>query len=120
MRIRPLFLAIVLLACGPVRGNVGKAEHSRRAIHVWTTRAIATVLTEVGPEFERTTGFKLRVVSNLPAAFVRRAAACEPSDLLIADRQHSQALQVAGPLKTDSRTMSQGPSSSGTLMQPSD
>lgn len=83
MRIRPLIVGIILLGCGPVRGSVGDAEPMRREIHVWTTRAIATVLTQVGPEFERTTGFRLRVMSDLPPAFARRAAAGEPFDLLI-------------------------------------
>jgi ABC-type molybdate transport system substrate-binding protein len=30
-------------------------------IKVWTARAIATVLAEVGPQFERTTGYRLAI-----------------------------------------------------------
>jgi molybdate transport system substrate-binding protein len=52
-------------------------------IKVWTARAIATVLAEVGPQFEATTGHKLTIVSDLPNAFVRRANAGEPFDILI-------------------------------------
>lgn len=52
-------------------------------IKVWTARAIATVLAEIGPEFERSTGHTLAVSSDLPAAFVRRASAGEPFDVLI-------------------------------------
>jgi molybdate transport system substrate-binding protein len=52
-------------------------------IKVWTSRAIATVLTEIGPEFERETGHKLIVSSDLPPAFLRRANAGESFDLLI-------------------------------------
>jgi molybdate transport system substrate-binding protein len=52
-------------------------------IKVWTARAIATVLAEVGPQFERTTGYKLAISSDLPGAFARRANAGEPFDILI-------------------------------------
>ena len=52
-------------------------------IHVWTARAIATVLAEVGPEFERTTGHNLKVYSGLPADFDKRFNAGDPLDLLI-------------------------------------
>ena len=52
-------------------------------IRVWTARAIATVLAEIGAEFERATGHTLIVSSDLPPAFVRRANAGEPFDVLI-------------------------------------
>jgi len=52
-------------------------------IRVWTARAIATVLAEIGPEFERGTGHRLIVTSDLPPAFLRRLDAGEPFDLLI-------------------------------------
>ena len=52
-------------------------------IRVWTTRAIATVLAEIGPEFERQSGHRLIVSSDLPPAFLYRAKAGEPFDVLI-------------------------------------
>lgn len=52
-------------------------------IRVWTARAIATVLAEIGSEFERDTGHRLIVTSDLPPAFLRRFDAGEPFDLLI-------------------------------------
>ena len=52
-------------------------------IKVWTARAIATVLAEIGSEFERETGHRLVVSSDLPPAFLRRVDAGEPFDLLI-------------------------------------
>jgi molybdate transport system substrate-binding protein len=65
----------VLLA----HANLAKAVE----IEVWTARAIATVLAEVGPQFERTTGHRVNVFSGLPADFARRANAGEPFDILI-------------------------------------
>ena len=41
------------------------------------------MLAEIGSQFERTTGCRLNVTSDLPGAFVRRADAGEPFDLLI-------------------------------------
>jgi molybdate transport system substrate-binding protein len=52
-------------------------------IKVWTARAIATVLAEIGAEFERATGHTLSVSSDLPTAFLRRIEAGEPFDVLI-------------------------------------
>ncbi len=62
-------------------GQAGSANAPE--IKVWTARAIATVLAEVGPQFERTTGYKLAISIDLPAGFVRRANAGEPFDILI-------------------------------------
>jgi len=52
-------------------------------LRVWTARAIATVLAEVGPQFERETGYRLNVSSDLPDAFLRRANGGEQFDILI-------------------------------------
>ena len=61
------------------------AQPTARAaeLQIWTARAGATVLEEIGPEFERTTGHKLQVSSDLPAPFLKRARADEPFDVLI-------------------------------------
>src|SRR5215208_3667314 len=110
MRVRPpiaglgLGIAIALLGCGPARGSVGEALPARGEVHVWTTRAIATVLAQVGPEFERTAGFRLRVVSDLPPAFARRAAAGEPFDLLISGSAAVDEWIRAGRVVAASRT----------------
>src|SRR5215510_6379239 len=63
---------------------LGQADSANAPeIKVWTARAIATVLAEVGPQFERVTSYKLTISSDLPAGFVRRANAGEPFDILI-------------------------------------
>jgi molybdate transport system substrate-binding protein len=56
---------------------------SAAELTIWTTRAIATVLAEIGSEFEQATGHRLIVTADLPSGFVRRARAGEPFDLLI-------------------------------------
>ena len=72
---------LTAVAISVVLANPGAA--SADEITVWTTRAIATVLAEIGGEFERATGHRLIIVTDLPPAFLRRAQAGEPFDLLI-------------------------------------
>jgi molybdate transport system substrate-binding protein len=69
-------LALTFILAQPVIANAAE-------IKVWTARAIATVLAEIGPQFERTTGHHLNVYSGLPADFLSRANAGEPFDILI-------------------------------------
>jgi molybdate transport system substrate-binding protein len=52
-------------------------------IHVWTARAIATVLAEVGPQFERASGHRLKVYGGLPVDFEKRLKTSDPLDVLI-------------------------------------
>lgn len=103
---RLLLASLALINCNPARGG-GVAEgspSSERELRVWTTRAVATVLAEVGREFERTSGFHLRVLSDLPPAFARRAAAGEPFDLLISGSSTVDDWIRAGRLVGSSRT----------------
>lgn len=104
MRIHLLLSGVVLLGCGSGQRS-GDALIQRGELRVWTTRAIATVLAQVGPEFERTSGFHLRVVSDLPPGFARRAAAGEPFDLLISGsatvNEWVRASRVAAATRTD-------------------
>ena len=52
-------------------------------ITVWTSRAIATVLAEVGPKFEQQTGHKLKVTSDLSNGVLARIDAGEAFDILV-------------------------------------
>jgi molybdate transport system substrate-binding protein len=80
-------------------GLTGAAE-----IKVWTARAIATVLAEVGPEFERTSGHELAIVSDLSPAFVRRAHAGEPFDVMITGADPLAGLIRDGKIIAETRT----------------
>jgi molybdate transport system substrate-binding protein len=72
---------IVVTAVAVLLANPAIA--SADEIRVWTARAIATVLAEVGSGFERATGHRLIVTSDLPPAFQRRIDAGEAFDVLI-------------------------------------
>ena len=61
----------------------GGVHAHRDEVRVWTARALATVLAEVGADFERRSGYALVVTSDLPSGFERRARADEGFDVLI-------------------------------------
>ena len=63
--------------------RLSTAHAQRNEVRVWTARALATVLAEVGADFERRTGYALVVTSDLPSGFERRALADEVFDVLI-------------------------------------
>jgi molybdate transport system substrate-binding protein len=73
-------------------------------IKVFTARAIATVLEKVGPEFERTSGHKLNVVSGFGPVFVRQIKAGEPFDLFVSTPPTMAPLFGDGTLLANSRT----------------
>jgi molybdate transport system substrate-binding protein len=73
-------------------------------IKVWTARAIATVLAEVGPGYERTTGHKLTLSTDLSAPFVRRAHAGEPFDVMITGAAPLDGLIRDGKVLAGTRT----------------
>src|SRR6185503_1171886 len=68
--------ATLMLVLGP--GTADAAE-----IHVWTARALATVLAEIGSRFERTTGHTLDIYTGLPGEFEKRFDAGDQPDLVI-------------------------------------
>jgi molybdate transport system substrate-binding protein len=74
-------------------------------LKIWTSRAIATVLDVVGPQFERATGNKLNVVSGFSPEFVKRINAGEPFDILAAPPPVLDNLIKAGKLSADTRTL---------------
>jgi molybdate transport system substrate-binding protein len=104
VRIQLVLSSIAILGCGSALQGAREASIAQNELRVWTTRAIATVLAEVGPEFERTSGSRLRIVSDLPPGFARRAAAGEPFDLLISGSAPVDEWVRAGRLIAATRT----------------
>jgi hypothetical protein len=69
-----------LISSRPVSSTSCRTGHE---IKIWTARGLATVLAEIGPECERSTGHKLIISSDLPNGFAGRANQDEPFDILI-------------------------------------
>jgi hypothetical protein len=59
-----VFLRVSALVLTLGAASTAPSAQPRLAIRVWTTRAIATVLAEVGAQFERTAGYRLDVSSE--------------------------------------------------------
>jgi molybdate transport system substrate-binding protein len=90
-----VMLGLLLLLAQPI---LSAAE-----LQVWTARVGATVLAEIGPEFERATGHKLAITADLPDPFLKRVRAGEPFDLLISTAGPIDALLREGELIEDTR-----------------
>jgi molybdate transport system substrate-binding protein len=69
-----------------------------------TVRAITTILWEIGPEFERTTGHKLEVHTGFSPAFSKRIREGEPFDLAFAPMAAIDALIRTGHVTAESLT----------------
>src|SRR5687767_8972983 len=73
-------------------------------LRVFTTRAIRTVLDRVGPEFERTSRYKLEITTDIAAPMVRRVRSGEPFDVLVAAPDQIDALVKDGLIVPETRT----------------
>ena len=62
------------------------------------------MLGDVGPEFERASGYRLRLMSDLPPAFMRRAVAGDPFDVLISGSTTVDEWIRAGRVRATTRT----------------
>src|SRR4051812_49332617 len=89
--------AISLLA---LTTGAGSAE-----LKIFASRAIWTVLEEVGPSFERTTGHKLNVTTGLSPAFAKRITAGELFDVMFAPPASLDAYIKDGKLDAGTRTI---------------
>jgi molybdate transport system substrate-binding protein len=73
-------------------------------VKIFTSRAIATVLEVTGPEFERTTGNTLNVISGFSPVFVRQINAGEPFDVIASPPATIDGLAKDGKVLAETRT----------------
>ena len=88
---------------GLLLGFAQVARADAAEIKGFTTRAILTVLEKVGPEFERTTGHKLNLTTDIAIRMVRRIQADEPFDFLVASPSQIDALIKEGKIAPETR-----------------
>jgi len=96
VRAAAIFFLVTILSHG---GAATAAE-----VKVFTSRAIATVLDNIGPEFERTTGHKLNVISGFSPNFVKQINAGEPFDVVVSPPRTIDGLIKEGKVIADTRT----------------
>jgi len=73
-------------------------------LKILTARAGWTVLTKIGPEFERATGHKLNVISGYGPDFAKSINAGEPFDVWITGNTIIEGPIKNGKIATDTRT----------------
>jgi len=73
-------------------------------LRLFVTRAIATVLREVGGQFEGKTGYKLVIISDTGAGLIRRITARESFDVFTGTPPQVAGLIKDGELLADTRT----------------
>ena len=96
LRAAPIFVLVTILA----QGSAANAAE----VKIFTSRAIATVLGKIGPEFERTTGHKLNVVSGFSPLFVKQINAGEPFDVVVSPTSTIDGLIKDGKVIAGTRT----------------
>jgi molybdate transport system substrate-binding protein len=99
MKLAFVLLATLMVAPDPLT-RVEQLPHLR----VFTTRAIATVLAEIGPEFERATGHTLNVTTDIAIRMVRRIQGGEAFDVIVAAPGQIDDLIKEGKVAAGSRT----------------
>jgi molybdate transport system substrate-binding protein len=76
--------AIVSLVACTLLVYVSHGTACSAELKIFASRAIWTVLTEIGPEFEKSSGHKLNVITGLSPEFIRRINAGETFDVIAA------------------------------------
>ena len=98
-----LAAAAVAVSFAPEAATQGLGSNGDQ-LGVFTTRSIATVLAKIGGDFERRTGRKLGITTDVAIRMVRRINAGEPFDLLVAAPAQIDELIKAGRIIPETRT----------------
>jgi molybdate transport system substrate-binding protein len=96
--------ALASIALGLLTAVSQVAGARAAELRVFATRSIATVLDKIGPEFERTTGHKLVVTTDIAIRMVRQIYAGEPFDFLVAAPSQIDGLISDGKIIAATRT----------------
>lgn len=98
-------LLMIAVAVGSLSAAAAQPVIERPTeIRVFTTRAIATVLDKIGPQFEQTSGHKLAITTDIAISMVRRIQAGEPFDFLVASPEQIDSLIKEGRIAAETRT----------------
>jgi molybdate transport system substrate-binding protein len=104
IRLRIIAFAAVVVFFFPLGAATQDVGSKDSALRVFTTRSIATVLEKIGIDFERRTGRRLSVTTDVAVRMVRRINAGEQSDFLVAAPAQIDELIKAGKIIPETRT----------------
>jgi len=101
---RALFTFLTLVGVGLAVSFAQFSAASVAEIKIFTSRAVATVIEQVGPQFESVTGNKLNGVVDLTIALVNRVRAGETVDIVVALPELIDSLIKDGRIIGETRT----------------
>src|SRR6476469_8985334 len=94
---------VSFLLCGLLSFAIQGQAYSDE-LKIFTSRAVATILEKIGPEFEKDTGHKLNITTGLSSEFVGRINAGEAFDLIAVPPPVLDALINSGKVTAESKT----------------
>ena len=94
---------VLLVACG-VLALISQTAATAAELKIFASRAVATVLEKIGPEFEKNSGHKLNVTMGLSAELVGRINANETFDVIAVPPPVLDGLIKNGKVTADSKT----------------
>jgi len=97
-------LLIIILASG-ILAALSRTAATAADLKIFATRAVATVLEKIGPEFEKSTGNKLNVITGLSSEFAARINANEAFDIIAVPPALLDNLIKSGKVVADSKTL---------------
>jgi molybdate transport system substrate-binding protein len=96
--------AVLAMSFGLLVASTQASMVRAAEIKVFAPRAVWTLLAEIGPEFERTTGHKLNVINGYSPVYMKQIRAGEPFDVVVSIRPLIDPLFKDGTLISDSDT----------------
>jgi molybdate transport system substrate-binding protein len=96
---------VVSILASAIFALVSQTAANAADLKIFASRAIATVLEKVGPEFEKTSGHKLHVLMGLSTELVGRINANEPFDVIAVPPPVLDRLIKSGKVAADSKTL---------------
>lgn len=94
------FLRVCAFALAVLLTEAGQAAE----LKIMTPRSMWTVLKEIGPEFERSSGYKLNVVTDIAATLANRIIDGEDFDIFVGPPAQMNRVVQANKVVTETRT----------------
>jgi molybdate transport system substrate-binding protein len=101
----PVRRAVSLILVSGAFALLSQTAASAAELKIFASRAVATVLEKIGPQFEKSTSNKLKVIVGLSGVFVARVNADEAFDVIAVPPPVLDILIKRGKVIADSKTL---------------
>jgi molybdate transport system substrate-binding protein len=96
---------LVLIIASGILALLSQSAATAADLKIFSSRAVATVLEKIGPDFEKNTGNKLNVIVGLSSEFVARINANEAFDIVAVPPPVLDGLIKSGKVVAGSKTL---------------